>query len=1076
MGKKQLFKSKSVKFLTILFIFMSSQLFSQITNIALNKPTSQTSTAYGAESSRAVDGNTDGDFDNGSVTHTIESALSEGDPNVNVWLRIDLEEAYDITRIEVFNRTDSNSSRLDGAKIFVGYITDSVFEDQFGEDLTGTPHAQERSVSPGTVYARYVTIRLFGYRKILSLAEVKVFGQKPISLPAPTPAENLALGKPTSQSTTLTGFDYDVGSEKAVDGNSSGVGGINFTTATDFDENNPWWRVDLGVEQDITQIRIFNRVDCCGDELEGAKVFVGIIDSTDPTEFTQFGQDLNGYRAPQMLTVAEPIKARYVMVQIERDDAVLRLAEVEVYGIQEKNIALNKPATQIDTHFDEGGFSGADFSANVAVDGKTDGLFSEYNLDAITHTKFATDKPWWRVDLEFRYDIKRIEVFNRVGGDSNRLGGAEILIGDTPSDNFRDYTVIGTLTGSDTVQSFDFPSGVSGRSIMIRLPISGNQRVLSLAEVRAYGTLSTNYEVNDNLATGKPTVTNGEDINDPQQEKESRYTNDKDLSTSMVIRASDFSDSEMTPLTGGIYYYLDLIDEHSIDNIRLTMGSEMSEGTVVVSLANTKLKGLERVISTWVIEDSTENIHVFGTAEESLQGDLILITFIDPDPSDVLDITELEVFGVSLENNNIALGRPTDQTTTEDGGDSSKAVDGITNGVFADGSVTLTKKQGTPTFNVYLDAVYRITKIEIYNRVDCCRERIDGLIPQLHAPIKQLEFNIAALPPFTGVKDKYDLFIGLDSNNYYETSRISLTLPKNEHLSIAEIKVFGDYIRSTATNIALGKSTSQSSTTNSGLSSRAVDGNKNGIYSRGSVTHTDIENNPWWQVDLGRIYELDYLYIYNRHREENPELLLGAEIFTRISEFDEWAKVGAVEEIITLTTTKAWEKRIDLIENRNRRARYIMVKIPKDNAVLSLAELEAYGRPYESYSSSTSSSSSSFNDRFASSIIQDFVGGGTLSVSNNEEEEDVTQAQIFPNPNNGEFSVSYVAKQAGKVVFQLYSPTGLLIHTKESVIHQKGAKLSEPFKISDTNLSAGLYFLKIKFEDGSYYVSKVLKH
>ena len=653
MGKKQLFKSKSVKFLTILFIFMSSQLFSQITNIALNKPTSQTSTAYGAESSRAVDGNTDGDFDNGSVTHTIESALSEGDPNVNVWLRIDLEEAYDITRIEVFNRTDSNSSRLDGAKIFVGYITDSVFEDQFGEDLTGTPHAEERSVSPGTVYARYVTIRLFGYRKILSLAEVKVFGQKPISLPAPTPAENLALGKPTSQSTTLTGFDYDVGSEKAVDGNSSGVGGINFTTATDFDENNPWWRVDLGVEQDITQIRIFNRVDCCGDELEGAKVFVGIIDSTDPTEFTQFGQDLNGYRAPQMLTVAEPIKARYVMVQIERDDAVLRLAEVEVYGIQEKNIALNKPTSQIDTHFDEGGFSGADFSANVAVDGKTDGLFSEYNLDAITHTKFATDKPWWRVDLEFRYDIKRIEVFNRVGGDSNRLGGAEILIGDTPSDNFRDYTVIGTLTGSDTVQSFDFPSGVSGRSIMIRLPISGNQRVLSLAEVRAYGTLSTNYEVNDNLATGKPTVTNGEDINDPQQEKESRYTNDKDLSTSMVIRASDFSDSEMTPLTGGIYYYLDLIDEHSIDNIRLTMGSEMSEGTVVVSLANTKLKGLERVISTWVIEDSTENIHVFGTAEESLQGDLILITFIDPDPSDVLDITELEVFGVSLENNQL---------------------------------------------------------------------------------------------------------------------------------------------------------------------------------------------------------------------------------------------------------------------------------------------------------------------------------------------------------------------------------------------------------------------------------------
>ena len=116
-------------------------------------------------------------------------------------------------------------------------------------------------------------------------------------------------------------------------------------------------------------------------------------------------------------------------------------------------------------------------------------------------------------------------------------------------------------------------------------------------------------------------------------------------------------------LTGGVYYYLDLIGTHSIDNIRLTTGPEMSGGTVVVSVANTKLKGLDSVIATWVIGDNTENIHVFGTAEESLQGNLIFISFINPDPSDVLDITELEVFGVSLANNNIALGRPTDQSS-----------------------------------------------------------------------------------------------------------------------------------------------------------------------------------------------------------------------------------------------------------------------------------------------------------------------------------------------------------------------------------------------------------------------------
>ena len=1054
--------TNNVKCITIIFILMSSQLFSQITNVALNKSTSQSTTDYGGVSSRAVDGDTNGDWANGSVTHTKGNIIN----STQSWLRIDLGAAYDITKIEVYNRTDSNSERLDGAKIFVSYTTSSIFQSQFGKDLTGTPYAQERTTTPGTFYGRYVTIRLYGEFKILSLAEVKVFGQRPIPLPTPNPSENLALGKPTSQSTTL------VGSGVAVNGNTMGVGFEN-STATGFDQNNPWWRVDLGKEQDISQIRVYNRIDCCNKELEGAKIFVGSIDSTNPADFTQFGQDLNGYQAPQMFTVPEPIKAQYVMIQIPKDDTVLRLAEVEVYGIEKKNIALKKPATQINTHYDPNGYPGSNFSAAVAVDGKTNGDYNEFNLDAITHTETpSSTNPWWRVNLEFKYLINRIEVFNRIGSVSNRLNGAKILVGDTPSSDYTDYTEVATLTGSDTVQSFDFPSGITGQYIMIRIP--GSHEILSLAEVRAYGTLSMDYVVNDNLATGKPTAVNGEAINDPQQEKESRYTNDKDLSTSMVLKASDLPEGEVTS-NSGLHYYLNLTSEHSIDNIRLTTGPEMSEGTVVVSVANTKLKGLERVIAAWVIEDNTKNLHVFEKIGEAAQGNLIYITFLNPDPSDVLDITELEVFGVSLAENNIALERPTSQSSTFDGGDSSRAVDGDTNGDFDDGSVTLTEKQSSPSFSVDLDAVYRITKIEIYNRTDCCRDRIVGLKPRLHAPKNQNNFALVVLPALTENKDLYTLTLRSDSNGYFETSGISLVLPKIEHLSIAEIKVFGDYIRSKATNVALGKSSSQSSTTNNGLSSKAVDGNTNRVFSGGSVTQTLQENNPWWQVDLGRVYELDYIYIYNRDRQENPEHLLGAELFTKISRSDEWRKVGTVDEIPSLSPTRSirWEKYIDLIENRNRRARYIMVKIPKNNAILSLAELEAYGRPYDTYSKT---SSSSFNDQLEESVIQGLLEDNTLSVNNNKKEHEETQVQIFPNPNNGEFSVSYVAKQAGKVVFELYSSTATLIHTKESIVHQKGAKLSEQFEISHANLSDGLYFLKIIFEDGNYYISKVLKH
>ncbi|EDO25960.1 predicted protein, partial [Nematostella vectensis] len=43
----------------------------------------------------------------------------------------------------------------------------------------------------------------------------------------------------------------------------------------------------------------------------------------------------------------------------------------------------------------------------------------------------------------------------------------------------------------------------------------------------------------------------------------------------------------------------------------------------------------------------------------------------------------------------------------------------------------------------------------------------------------------------------------------------------------------------------------QSSTDHGGVPSRAVDGDRNSAWARGSCTHTYGEAAPWWQVDLG---------------------------------------------------------------------------------------------------------------------------------------------------------------------------------------------------------------------------------
>lgn len=64
-------------------------------------------------------------------------------------------------------------------------------------------------------------------------------------------------------------------------------------------------------------------------------------------------------------------------------------------------------------------------------------------------------------------------------------------------------------------------------------------------------------------------------------------------------------------------------------------------------------------------------------------------------------------------------------------------------------------------------------------------------------------------------------------------------------------------------NIALNRLALQSSVwheNNGADPNKAVNGVKDGKYS----FHTALEKNPWWQVDLGRLYSIDEVHVYNR--------------------------------------------------------------------------------------------------------------------------------------------------------------------------------------------------------------------
>ncbi|WP_086478226.1 MULTISPECIES: BT_3987 domain-containing protein [Arenibacter] len=143
-------------------------------NIALGKLTTQSSTIAGGVSSRAVDGNTSGQWGDGSVTHTGGSGEE--------WLQVDLGNISPfIQEIKLFNRQDCCGDRLVDFYVFVSddpFESDSVADILLQDDVYSFFHegvAGYETAIPVSRTGRYIRVQLTGTTN-LSLAEVQVFG------------------------------------------------------------------------------------------------------------------------------------------------------------------------------------------------------------------------------------------------------------------------------------------------------------------------------------------------------------------------------------------------------------------------------------------------------------------------------------------------------------------------------------------------------------------------------------------------------------------------------------------------------------------------------------------------------------------------------------------------------------------------------------------------------------------------------------------------------------------------------------------------------------------------------------
>ena len=142
-------------------------------NISQGKPATQSSTLYGSDASRAVDGDTNGSWGSGSVSHT--------DDNQYAWWQVDLGSAQSLSGINLWNRSDCCSERGTDYWVFVSNtpfdhtLTPTQQAAQPGvwsNHQTGTMGRPTRLPAPAT--GRYVMVQLAG-TNYLALAEVQVF-------------------------------------------------------------------------------------------------------------------------------------------------------------------------------------------------------------------------------------------------------------------------------------------------------------------------------------------------------------------------------------------------------------------------------------------------------------------------------------------------------------------------------------------------------------------------------------------------------------------------------------------------------------------------------------------------------------------------------------------------------------------------------------------------------------------------------------------------------------------------------------------------------------------------------------
>ena len=327
----------------------------------------------------------------------------------------------------------------------------------------------------------------------------------------PVPLMNVGQQGTASQSTSHA-------AGPANNGNDGNSGNFSHTLSTDA---NGWWEVTLNADQEIHEVVLHNRDNCCQQRFRDLTVEIFDQNSTllytspllnaenvlnNPAEVTldvaaDHGSPVTG-RIVRVTRTADPDHSGLNAINGDDSDAnVLSLGEVEILvpdtggggggGVQ--NLAPGGTATQTTTL--------NAFSASLGIDS---------NLGNFTHTTTTDPDPTWTLDLGSRSLLSEITLHNRTSCCADRLRDITVKIYD------EDGTTVTFDSGLLNPNNVDGSPGlinldligltggeVIGRTIEVKRTPDGsvNGSVLSLGEVEVMGLPSFGFDafINDDI-------------------------------------------------------------------------------------------------------------------------------------------------------------------------------------------------------------------------------------------------------------------------------------------------------------------------------------------------------------------------------------------------------------------------------------------------------------------------------------------------------------------------------------------------------------------------------------------------